>query len=162
MTGNNSYANYDYINQGVCGPRSDRRAIWYEIIGVGKEVTVNVCTNNDKLTDYGIFRQCNTQDCEGFPPQQTNTTNCEADEANTYSFMANDGETYYVHIRSDVTEEDPEGTNVTVWYTEPSDEPSSAPVSSAPPGLATTGTDAILPAMFGISAISAVVSYLLG
>ena len=50
VNGDNSDANYDYNNQGVCGARSDRRALWYEINGIGKEVTVNVCTNNDKST----------------------------------------------------------------------------------------------------------------
>ncbi|VEU43495.1 unnamed protein product [Pseudo-nitzschia multistriata] len=28
VNGDNSNANYDYNNQGVCGPRSDRRAVW--------------------------------------------------------------------------------------------------------------------------------------
>lgn len=150
--GDNTDANYDFINQGVCGARSDRRAVWYEINGIGKEVTVYVCTNNDKLTDYGVFTQCNTQKCEGFPPQQTNITNCDDDEANTYSFMAENGESYYVHVRSDTL--DPEGTNFTIWYTEPSDEPSSAPVEdSAPRGVAATGSATILSVLSGISAV---------
>jgi hypothetical protein len=161
VNGDNTGANYDYINQGVCGAQSDRRAIWYEIVGVGKEVTVYVCTNNDKVTDYGIFRQCNTQDCEGAPPQQTNTTNCDDDEANTYSFFADDGETFYVHIRSDTL--DPEGTNVTVWYTEPSDQPSAAPISSAPAGSYTNRgiTATILSILSALSAIS-VARYIVG
>ena len=58
MNGDNSDANYDYNNQGVCGARSDRRALWYEINGIGKEVTVNVCTNNDK-SEYHLHSLLN-------------------------------------------------------------------------------------------------------
>ena len=100
--GDNSFANYDYNNQGVCGSRSDRRAVWYEINGIGKEVTVNVCTNNDKITDFGIFNTCNTQNCLRAPPQQLTATDCNGEESNTYSFLAENGESYYVHVRSDV------------------------------------------------------------
>lgn len=102
ILGDNSGANFDYNNQGVCGARSDRRAVWFEIIGKGKEVTVNVCSNNDKLTDFGIFNACNTQNCLGFPPQQKVVSDCAADESNKYTFVAEGGENYYVHVRSDV------------------------------------------------------------
>lgn len=102
VTGDNSFANHDYSNQGVCGPRSDRRAVWYEILGEGKEVTVNVCTNNGQITDFGIFRVCNTQNCLGAPPQQREVANCEDDESNEYVFFGNEGESYFVHVRSDV------------------------------------------------------------
>jgi len=111
VNGDNSNANYDYNNQGVCGARSDRRAIWYEINGVGKEVTVNICTNNDKITDFGIFRACNTQNCLGAPPQQLQPANCDDQENNTHSFLAKTGDNYYVHVRSDVVFEG-EGSNV--------------------------------------------------
>lgn len=102
VLGDNTYANFDYNNQGVCGSRSDRRAVWYEINGVGKEVTVNVCTNNDQITDFGVFRACNTQNCLGAPPQQRISTSCENDESNEYKFFGNEGESYYIHVRSDV------------------------------------------------------------
>lgn len=111
VNGDNSNANYDYNNQGVCGARSDRRAVWYEINGVGKEVTVNLCTNNDKITDFGIFRACNTQNCLGAPPQQLQSANCDDQESNTHSFLAKNGDNYYVHVRSDVVFEG-EGSNV--------------------------------------------------
>jgi len=127
--GDNSFANYDYNNQGVCGSRSDRRAVWYEINGIGKEVTINVCTNNDKITDFGIFNTCNTQNCLGAPPQQLQATDCNGEESNTYSFLAENGESYYVHVRSDVVFEGV-GSNFTIWYTEPTDEPTSTPVVS--------------------------------
>jgi hypothetical protein len=130
VEGDNTDANYDYVNQGVCGARSDRRAVWYEIIGSGKEVTVYVCTNNEKITDFGIFNVCNTQQCEGAPPQLTEPANCDEDDANTYSFVADLGEAYYVHVRSDTL--DPEGSNFTIWYTEPSEEPTIAPIDGAP------------------------------
>jgi hypothetical protein len=153
-TGNNTEANYDFINQGVCGARSDRRALWYEIIGVGKEATVYVCTNNDKLTDYGVFTQCNTQNCQGHPPQQANVTSCDEDEANIYSFLAANGESYYVHVRSDTL--DPEGSNFTIWYTEPSDEPSAAPLSGAASrrGVATTTAGMTAPMSYVASVLS--------
>mmetsp|Transcript_20220 Transcript_20220/g.47359 ORF Transcript_20220/g.47359 Transcript_20220/m.47359 type:complete len:211 (-) Transcript_20220:604-1236(-) len=127
IIGDNSDANYDFVNQGVCGARSDRRAVWYEINGKGKEVTVNLCTNNDKLTDFGVFTYCNTQKCLGAPPQQKEVTNCDADESNEFSFLALNGNSYYIHVRSDVLFEG-EGSNFTIWYTEPTDEPTATPV----------------------------------
>jgi len=127
VDGDNSEANYDYNNQGVCGSRSDRRAVWYEINGIGKEATINVCTNNEQLTDFGVFRACNTQNCLGAPLQQFVVSNCDAEETNEYAFLANDGESYYIHVRSDVVFEG-KGSNFTIWYTEPTDEPTSAPM----------------------------------
>jgi hypothetical protein len=113
--GDNSFANFDYNNQGVCGSRSDRRAVWYEIFGIGKEVTVNLCTNNDQITDFGIFNTCNTQNCLGAPPQQLQATDCNGEESNTYAFLAEKGESYYVHVRSDVVFEG-EGSNVSFFF----------------------------------------------
>ena len=111
MIGDNSEANFDYNSQGVCGARSDRRALWYEINGIGKEATINVCTNNEKKTDFGIFRACNTQNCLGAPPQQIDAADCDAGESNEYIFLAEEGESYYIHVRSDVLFEG-EGSNV--------------------------------------------------
>lgn len=125
VEGDNTEANYDFINQGVCGPRSDRRALWYEIIGRGKPVTVYVCTNNEKETDYGVFHTCNTQNCVGFPPQLPESANCDEGDAHEFVFEAENGEDYFVHVRSDTL--DPEGSNFTIWYTEPSDSPTTAP-----------------------------------
>lgn len=127
VAGDNSDANYDYNNQGVCGSRSDRRAVWYEINGVGKEVTVNVCTNNEQITDFGVFRTCNTQNCLGAPPQQRVIADCEAEESNEYKFIGNEGESYYIHVRSDVFFEGV-GSNFTIWYTEPTDAPTTVPM----------------------------------
>ena len=114
LNGDNSEANFDYNNQGVCGARSDRRAVWYEINGIGKEATINVCTNNDKKTDFGVFRFCNTQNCLGAPPQQMDAADCNSGESNEYSFLAEEGESYYVHVRSDVLFEG-EGSNVSFF-----------------------------------------------
>ena len=130
VDGDNTNANHDYVNQGVCGPRSDRRALWYEIIGTGKNVTVYVCTNNEKITDYGVFHRCNTQQCVGGPPQLTEPANCDEGEANTFEFETELGEDYFVHVRSDTL--DPVGSNFTIWYTEPpSEAPSMAPTDAA-------------------------------
>ena len=112
----NTNANFDFVNQGVCGPRSDRRALWYEIVGIGANTTVYVCTNNEKITDYGVFHTCNSQQCTGAPPQLEEPKNCQMNESNTFTFFAEKGEDYFVHIRSDTL--DPEGSNFTVWYTE--------------------------------------------
>mmetsp|Transcript_8462 Transcript_8462/g.17635 ORF Transcript_8462/g.17635 Transcript_8462/m.17635 type:complete len:225 (+) Transcript_8462:156-830(+) len=128
VTGDNTEANFDYNNQGVCGARSDRRAVWYEINGVGKEVTINVCSNNYQITDFGIFRACNTQNCLGAPTQQMMIAACDAEEQNEYSFLAEDGASYYVHVRSDVFFEGI-GSNHTIWYTQPTDEPTTAPMT---------------------------------
>lgn len=135
VNGDNSEANYDYNNQGVCGPRSDRRAVWYEINGRGKNATIGMCTNNEKLTDFGIFRACNTQNCLGGPQQQRELSKCDAEESNEFTFLANDGESYYVHVRSDVYFEG-EGSNFTIWYTEPTDEPTPAPMTEEPMPIA--------------------------
>jgi len=134
VNGDNTDGNFDFVNQGVCGPRSDRRALWYEIVGAGANTTVYVCTNNEKITDYGVFNTCNSQQCTGAPPQLAEPKNCQMDESNTFSFFAEKGEDYFVHIRSDTL--DPEGSNFTVWYTEdepdiPSSAPSIAPSSTA-------------------------------
>merc|ERR1712087_94735 len=131
VDGDNTFANFDYNNQGVCGSRSDRRAVWYEINGSGKEVTVNVCTNNEQITDFGIFRACNTQNCLGGPPQQMIVTKCDDDESNEYVFFGNEGESYYIHVRSDVVFTGV-GTMHTIWYTEPTDEPTPVPITDEP------------------------------
>jgi hypothetical protein len=127
VDGSTTDSNFDFVNQGVCGARSDRSSVWYEIIGNGKPVTVYVCTNNERLTDFGIFDICNTQQCTGAPDQQTEPANCEDDDAHTYTFDAELGEDYFVHVRADL---EPDGSNFTIWYTEPSDSPTMAPSSA--------------------------------
>jgi hypothetical protein len=128
VDGDNTDANFDFINQGVCGARSDRRALWYEIVGNGKNVTVYVCTNNEKITDYGVFHTCNTQLCTGAPDQLEEPANCDDGDALEFTFEAVLGEDYFVHIRSDTL--DPEGSNFTIWYTEPTESPTMAPDSA--------------------------------
>ena len=128
VDGDNTDANFDYVNQGVCGPRSDRRALWYEIIGKGKPVTVYVCTNNEQITDFGVFETCNTQICVGAPGQQTEPANCDEGDAQVYEFEAELGEDYFVHVRADVA---PVGSNFTIWYTEPTEEPTMSPSGGA-------------------------------
>jgi hypothetical protein len=115
--GDNTEANFDYLNQGVCGARSDRRALWYEIVGTGKMATVSVCTNNDMVTDFGVFHECNNQDCAGAPQQQTESKNCDKNETVVLELMLDKDENYFIHVRADwIVGEG--GTNFTVWYTE--------------------------------------------
>lgn len=125
VDGDNTDANFDFINQGVCGARSDRRALWYEIIGKGLPVTVYICTNNEKTTDFGVFKKCNTQQCTGAPDQLLEPANCEDDMAHNFTFDTELGEDYFVHVRSDTL--DPEGSNFTIWYEEPTEAPTVAP-----------------------------------
>jgi hypothetical protein len=82
-------------------------------------VTVSVCTNNDIITDYGVFPECNSQVCVGAPKQTMAPDKCEDGEAKEFTWMAEDGEQYYVHVRSDVTSG--VGTNFTIVYMEADD-----------------------------------------
>lgn len=133
VSGNNTEANYDYYNQGVCGPRSDRPALWYEVRGRGAEVTVHVCTNNDIITDFGIFLECNTQKCLGAPAQTFEPADCALGESVSYSFLAERDIQYFVHVRSDVI--DGMGSNFTIVYEDSSlDGPIDEPDPSDPSG----------------------------
>jgi hypothetical protein len=120
VLGDNSEANFDFTNQAVCGPRSDRRGVWYKIVGTGLKTTVDVCTNSDKITDFGVFTACNNNDpsaCVGFPPQTDAVKKCDNNETSAYSWTAEENTNYYVNVRSEwdaVTL----GTNFTVVYTE--------------------------------------------
>lgn len=80
---------------------------------------MSVCTNNDIITDFGVFPECNSQVCVGAPPQTMAPDKCEDGEAKEYTWMAEDGEQYYVHVRSDVTSG--VGTNFTIVYMEADD-----------------------------------------
>ena len=112
--GNVTQANFDYNNQGVCGPRSDRPAVWYEVRGREAFVTVKVCTNNDVITDFGVFTECNTQLCLGAPDQTFEAANCEDDKSVDYRWFAETGVQYFVHVRSDVI--DGIGSNFTIVF----------------------------------------------
>lgn len=112
--GNVTEANFDYLNQGVCGPRSDRASVWYEVRGRDARVTVKVCTNNEIITDYGIILECNTQKCLGAPPQTFEPANCDLGESVDYSWVAEKNVQYFVHVRSDVI--DGVGSNFTIVY----------------------------------------------
>ena len=125
-------ANFDFLNQGVCGPRSDRPGVWYEITGRGAEVTIKVCTNNNIITDYGVFLACNSQDCEGFPPQTYEPADCDLNQTKDFSFMAKKNAQYYVQVRSDIV--NGEGSNFTIVYDDSSlSGPTLAPESSKNP-----------------------------
>ena len=136
MDGNTSDANFDYNSQGVCGSRSNERATWHRIIGSGKEVTVTVCSNNNVITDLGIFYNCNDQLCLGHPPQQDEVSDCAQDHFVEYIFFAEDGEDYHVHVRGAWL--NGVGSQYTIKYTEPegasTEEPKSPdePESSSP------------------------------
>lgn len=127
VEGDNTGANFDYNNQGVCGSRSDRPAIWYEVRGRGAQVTVKVCTNNEVITDFGVITECNTRKCQGAPPQTFEAANCDLGESVDYSWFAEDDIQYFVHVRADVL--NGVGSNFTIVY---EDESLDGPLSEAP------------------------------
>ncbi|CAJ1960915.1 unnamed protein product [Cylindrotheca closterium] len=150
--GDTSFGNFDFNAQGVCGARSDRASLWYRITGTGREVTVQVCTNNGKITDYGVLTLCNSQNCQGFPAVNTGLIyDCAQNNTLDYRFIAEDQEWYYVHVRSDIGDINARnGSKFTVQYLEDEDD---EPV-------ATQGDSAMgLSAMFalGVSSVLALV-----
>jgi hypothetical protein len=124
LNGDITTANYDYVAQGVCGSRSDRSALWYRITGTGRTVTIQVCSNNDKPTDFGVFNVCNSQNCKGFPPQAKTAYNCAENKTLDYSFLAEEDTRYFVHVRSDIGLDAnlKEGSNFEIIYLEDQDE----------------------------------------
>lgn len=98
----------------MCGPRSDRPSVWYEVRGRGADVTVKVCTNNDVITDFGVFSECNSQLCVGAPDQLLEPSNCEEDEYTNFTWFAKRNLQYFVHVRSDVV--DGVGSNFTIVF----------------------------------------------
>lgn len=135
--GDVSNANFDFNSQGVCGARSDRSALWYRITGTGREVTVQLCTNNGIITDFGVFNLCNSQDCKGFPPVNTGEIfDCAQNSTLDYTFVAEEDEWYYVHVRSDIGDAaNPTGSDFTVGYLEDEESPVIAPSGSSAMGV---------------------------
>jgi hypothetical protein len=142
VMGDNSDANFDYNSQGICGSRSDRRAVWYQIFGTGLEVTVSVCNNNEAVTDFGVFFNCNDQLCLGNPEQQDVLSNCADGDAVTYTFLAEVGENYYVHVRAD-TDAEGVGSMFTIKYTEPETDDVDESAASAVSLLAAVGASSL-------------------
>ena len=110
----NSLANFDFHNQGVCGPRSDRSALWYEVAGTGDEVTISVCSNNGVITDFGVFPECNSQVCVAATQQYATAPDCGAGESIDVSFATKNKERYFVHVRADVV--DGVGSDFNITY----------------------------------------------
>mmetsp|Transcript_364 Transcript_364/g.532 ORF Transcript_364/g.532 Transcript_364/m.532 type:complete len:188 (-) Transcript_364:1093-1656(-) len=137
VDGDTSDANFDFNAQGVCGARSDRSAVWYRITGTGREVTVQVCTNNGKTTDFGVLTLCNSQDCKGFPAVNTGLIyDCAQNNTLDYRFVAEEQEWYYVHVRSDIGDINArDGSQFTVQYLEDENDPVVAPQVSSAMGL---------------------------
>ena len=141
--GDVSDANFDFTNQGVCGPNSDTSGIWYKIIGTGTEATVDVCTKNEKITTFGILLACNNNDpsvCRGHPSQTEEIMNCGMQNL-TYSFTTVEDTLYFVNVRSKVEQPGVGGSMFTVVYTHepvpvtPTMAPVMPPTSAAPRSL---------------------------
>lgn len=138
VEGDTSQANFDFNAQGSCGARSDRSAVWYRITGTGREVTVQVCSNNGKETDFGVYNLCNSQhDCHGFPATNTGLIHdCAKNSTLDYKFAAEEDEWYYVHVRSDIGDiKAPNGSQFTVRYLEDQASPVVAPKGDSAMGL---------------------------
>jgi hypothetical protein len=135
VDGDVSNANFDFNSQGVCGARSDRSALWYRITGTGREVTVQLCTNNGLITDFGVFNLCNSKDCKGFPAVNTGEIYaCAQNQTLDYTFVAQEDEWYYVHVRSDIGDiNNRNGSDFTLQYLEDAASPVIEPsdISSA-------------------------------
>jgi hypothetical protein len=102
IQGSNANANFDFNNQAVCGPRSDRRAVWYSITGNGNPFTAHLCSNDDEeIVNFGVFRECNSQNCQGFPDVDLANLifKCEDDVSQPYSWLAEVGSRYFFHVR---------------------------------------------------------------
>lgn len=137
VDGDTSDANFDFNAQGVCGARSDRSAVWYRITGTGRKVTVQVCTNNGKTTDFGVFNLCNSQTCQGYPAVNTGLIyDCAEGNTLDYGFVAQENEWYYVHVRSDIGDiNNRDGSQFTVKYVEDQSSPVITPSTSSAMGL---------------------------
>lgn len=98
--GDNSFAAADFTDRNACGPNSHLEGVWYEIIGTGEEVTLNVCAENDRTLSVGVFTACNSESCVGFPPLKA--ASCKNNEYQSYQFFAARNRSYRVHIRANV------------------------------------------------------------
>ncbi|CAJ1942796.1 unnamed protein product [Cylindrotheca closterium] len=102
VSGDNSFAVSDFTDVDACGPNSHLEGVWYEIIGTGEEVTLSICTENQRLLSVGVFSACNSQSCVGFPARPVKPASCNRDEYLTYQFFAERDRSYRVHVRSNV------------------------------------------------------------
>ena len=104
----------------------------------------SVCTNNGVTTDFAVFNRCNSafqNDCNGFPASSTLAL-CDNDQVVTYSWLAEKGVDYYIHIRAD------DVTNFTLTVTGISvrdDGPCQSEVPSDAPSLVPSLSPSSLP-----------------
>lgn len=104
VSGDNGFATSDFNDDDACGPNSQDEGLWYEIIGTGEEIAVNLCTENKRILSVGVLSGCDSQGCLGFPPAATRASSCENDEYVEYAFFAENERSYFVHVRANVVE----------------------------------------------------------
>jgi hypothetical protein len=104
VSGDNTFATSDFNDNAACGPNSDDEGVWYEIIGTGEEVELKLCTENRRILSVGILIGCISQSCRGFPPAETRASSCEKNEYASYSFFAENEQSYVVHVRANVVQ----------------------------------------------------------
>ena len=93
VDGTNEGANFDFVDEDLCGARSDLPAVWYEVIGNGFEYEASVCSTNSLSLDFGIFEGCDKRDCVGSPEGAAGFS------CSKYSFHTFIEESYYIQIR---------------------------------------------------------------
>ena len=98
IDGNNIGATFDYVNQIVCGSRSDGKGVWYVVMGNGKSLTASVCSASQEQAHFGVFNQCNGQDCNGYA-DPSRDAKCFNDEVTAYSWQSANESSYFIHIR---------------------------------------------------------------
>lgn len=134
VSGTNAFAVSDFNDRNACGPNSHLEGVWYEIIGTGEEVTLNICTENDRILNVGVFSACNSQSCVGFPSRQLRPASCDKNEYLSYQFLAERDRSYRVHIRANVIDfaDAALGAEFTVFY-KTTGSPTPAPSRLPPP-----------------------------
>jgi hypothetical protein len=113
VTGTIKYSSSDFTDANLCGLHSDFPGIWYSILGGGSNVTVHVCTNNEVITDFGIFGECDTNICISSPPAPSTISSCAGNSTNSLFFFADVDVVYNIHVRSELLTD---GSNFEIWY----------------------------------------------
>jgi hypothetical protein len=99
IIGNNVGATFDFSNKDRCGPKSDQAGVWYLITGDGYKLTASLCTSNAVDAFFGMFADCETLECIGFP-KESGLAQCQEKESLQFSFDTFNGQDYLLHIRA--------------------------------------------------------------
>ena len=95
VVGTNGGSSFDFVDEGLCGARSDLPAVWYEVVGNGFEYVATVCTTTVLPVNFGVFQGCDKRNCVGSSEEAI------AYGCSTYSFHTFIGEKYHFQVRGD-------------------------------------------------------------